>query len=171
MRIAGERIVLRSLVASDAESLQANANDFDIARYTTLPHPYKMEHAEGFIKMTHDNLGKKTAVELGIELDGSIIGMTSLMKIDPLNRNAELGYWLGKAYWRRGLMKEALKIMLSYGFGELGLVRIYAKVLKPNIASSRLLEDSGFMLEGHLRRSTLRHGEWMDDLIYAKLHE
>jgi len=97
--------------------------------------------------------------------------MIGLMKIDYNNKNAEIGYWLGKKYWGRKIMKEALKLILNFGFKELKLVRIYARVMHPNIASANLLEKSGFKYEGRMRKTTFRKGKWLDDLRYSILRE
>jgi len=172
LKIEGKQITLRKLKKSDAPSIYQNAKDFEIARYTTLPHPYRLKNAEDFIKMTHQKIRKKKAFELGIELKESkeIIGMMSLMDIDYDNKNAEIGYWLGKKYWGKGIMKEAIKLILNFGFKKLNLVRIYARVMHPNIASAKLLERSGFKYEGRMRKTTLRRGKWMDDLRYSILN-
>jgi len=171
MKINGNKIILRTLRAADAVSLFQNAKDKDIAKYTLLPHPYTLKNAKDFIKITKKNQRQKKAFELGIELreTHSIIGMISLMNIDWKNKNAELGYWLGKKYWKKGIMTEAIQLLLQYGFTTSKLERVYAKVLHPNIASAKLLEKSGFRYEGKLRRSTLRRGKWYDDLCYGIL--
>lgn len=98
LKIEGKQINLRRLKKSDAQSIYQNAKDFDIARYTTIPHPYKLKNAEDFIKKTHQKIRKKKAFELGIELKETkeIIGVISLMNIDYNNKNAEIRYWLGK---------------------------------------------------------------------------
>jgi len=173
LRIEGKTINLRKLKRSDSQSIYQNAKDFEIARYTTLPHPYTLNDALIFIKRTHQKMRKKTDYELGIELkeNKKIIGVISLMKIDYNNKNAEIGYWLGKKYWRRKIMKEAVKLILNFGFKELKLVRIYARVMHPNIASAKLLEKSGFKYEGRMRKTTFRKGKWLDDLRYSILRE
>ena len=173
MIIKGDRINLRKLRKSDAESIQKHAKDKEISRYTTLPHPYKLEHAQYFIKLTHKKMRKKESYEFGIELKGTkkIIGMIGLMNIEFKNKKSELGYWLGKEYWRKGLTTESLGLVLKFGFEELKLEKIYAKVMYPNIASANLLKKNGFKLEGRLRKNTLKNGKLMDDLIYGLLKE
>jgi len=173
LKIKGQIINLRKLTKSDAFSIFQNAKDKKISRYTTLPYHYKLKHAQDFIKKTHQNQKRKTAYELGIELKetGKIIGMMSLMKINYDNRNAEVGYWLGKKYWGQGIAKEALKLILDLGFKKLKLSRIYARVMHPNIASAKLLESVGFKFEGRLRKATLKNKRWLDDLRYGLLKE
>ena len=171
LKIEGEQINLRKLKKSDAPSIYQNANDKLIAKYTTFPHPYKLSDAYNFIRKTHHKLNTKKSFELGIELKETkeIIGMISLMKVDYDNKNAEIGYWLGKKYWGRKIMKEAIMLLLNFGFKKLKLIRIYARVMHPNISSAKLLEKSGFQYAGRMRRTTLKDGKWMDDLIYSIL--
>ena len=171
LKIEGKLINLRELKKFDVPSIYQNAKDFDIARYTTLPHPYKLKDAEDFVRTTHQKIRRKKAFELGIELKETkkVIGMISLMNIDYKNKNAEIGYWLGKKYWGKKIMKEAVRLILGFGFKKLKLVRIYARVMSPNISSAKLLEKSGFQYEGRMRKTTLRKGKWMDDLRYSIL--
>jgi len=170
-KIEGKQINLRKLKKSDAQCIYRNANDKLIAKYTTLPHPYKLDDAYSFIRKTHQKLNKKKAFELGIELKETkeIIGMISLIKVDYNNKNAEIGYWLGKKYWGRKIMKEAIKLLLNFGFKKLKLIRIYAKLFHPNISSAKLLEKSGFQYEGQMRKAILKNNRWMDYLIYSIL--
>ncbi|MBI4152108.1 GNAT family N-acetyltransferase [Candidatus Woesearchaeota archaeon] len=171
MKINGKRINLRTLKKSDAVSLAHYANNPDIAHYTLLPYPYRLKDAQDFIRKTQKNFKMKTAYELGIELKDSkeIIGMISLTNINKKNKNAEVGYWLGKEYWRKGMMTEALCLILSLGFRQLHLVKVSAKVMHPNIASAKFLESSGFKFEGTLRKNEFRNRKWYDELRYSIL--
>jgi len=157
----------------DANELYNNAKDLEISKYTTLPYPYKLNHAEEFIIESNKKILKKENYELGIELlkTRTIIGMMSLIDLDYDNKNSEIGYWLGKKYWRKKLAKEAIKLILNYGFNELKLERIYARVMSPNISSAKLLESVGFIYEGRSRKASFRKGKWMDDLRYGLLRE
>jgi len=138
IKLEGNQINIRKLKRSDAFSIQRNAKDYDISRYTKIPHPYTIKNAEDFVRYTHRMSRKKKAFELGIELKETkeIIGMMSFMNIDYKSKNAEIGYWLGKKYWGRRIMKEAVKLLLDFGFKRLKLVKVYARVMHPNIASS-----------------------------------
>jgi RimJ/RimL family protein N-acetyltransferase len=93
------------------------------------------------------------------------------MHIDNRHRNAGLGYWLGKQYWRRGITKEALTLILDFDFNYLELVRIYAKVLPPNLPSIRLLQSAGFRYEDRMRKTVFRDGSWFDELTFALVDE
>jgi [ribosomal protein S5]-alanine N-acetyltransferase len=117
-----------------------------------------ISYARDFVRLCQEHYKKKTDYELGIESKktGEIIGIISLMHRDNIRRSGEVGYWLGNLYWRRGITKEALTLILDFGFNNLELVRIYAKVLHPNLTSIRLLESAGFRYEGRIRKSLFR---------------
>lgn len=171
INIKGKIVNLRKISKYDAESMRKNADCAEISKYTNIPYPYRLKDAFNFIKDTQQKMRSGKAYNLGIELqDGkNIIGMISMMNIDRQNKNAEIGYWLGKRYWGRKIMKEAVKLVTNFGFKKLKLVRIYANVVPQNIASVKLLEKSGFKYEGRLRKAVYRNGKWMDYLLYSIL--
>jgi RimJ/RimL family protein N-acetyltransferase len=173
MKIEGKSINLRKVTRSDAQSIYEHAKDREISRYTFIPHPYKREDALHFIKFTHRQMKKEKEYHLGIELKttGQIIGMIGMMQISQKHRRAEVGYWLGRSHWGKGYAAEALHLMLRYGFKELKLVRIWARVMHPNLASARMLEKIGFTFEGRLRKSLMQNGRWLDELRYGILKE
>jgi RimJ/RimL family protein N-acetyltransferase len=81
----------------------------------------------------------------------------------------KIGYWIGEAYWGRGIITEALNAMSEWAFRELNLVRLYAKVFARNQASARVLEKAGYIFEGRLLAHYSRDGEFIDGLLYAKV--
>ena len=171
--LKGDKINLRRIRRSDAESIYHHVKDKDIARYTFIPHPYRIEDAYSFIKLSHKQIYQKTNFPLGMEHPQSkqIIGIISLDHVNYEHKNAELGYWLGKKYWGQGIAKEAIRLILRYGFKELKLKRVYARVMQPNIASAKLLEKSGFTYEGTMREMLYRRKQWLDMLWFGILKE
>ena len=97
--------------------------------------------------------------------------MMSLTRIDWKNKNAEAGYWLGKKYWGQGIAKEALQLILGFGFRRLKLMRIYARARPANFRSERLLNKTGFKREGFLRKDMFIKGRSVDHFIYSILKE
>src|SRR5690606_11107271 len=111
---------------------------------------------------------RQPSVDFAIEVDSEAAGGISLMLHDDVERiSAEIGYWLGKQYWGRGIMSEAVGAVTRWGFREFGLTRIYALPFANNAASSRVLEKAGYLLEGVMRRSALKDGVVMDQRLYA----
>jgi RimJ/RimL family protein N-acetyltransferase len=174
IRLNGEKVILRKLKTSDAESIYKHINHKDIVRYTmNIPWPYTPEHAVQFIKISKKEYQKGNGLNLGITLkeQDNVIGIMSFNKIDLKNKNAEVGYWLGKEYWRKGVAKEALILILKYAFDELKLERIGSKVFHSNKASYGLLLRMGFKQEGVSRKDVFQNNKWYDHLMFGLLKE
>lgn len=84
-------------------------------------------------------------------------------------QTATLGYWMGAAWAGKGLMSDAVRAVLAYAFGPLGLRRVEAACLPHNVASRRVLERNGFRLEGLAREYLCIAGRWEDHVTYARL--
>jgi [ribosomal protein S5]-alanine N-acetyltransferase len=80
-----------------------------------------------------------------------------------------VGYWIGEAYARQGLMSEALASLTGHAFGNLGLHRVEAACLPANTASISLLRRNGFVQEGRAAKYLQIAGKWQDHLLFAKL--
>ncbi len=168
------RFVLRNFRRGDEASLQKNVNNKEIAANTALiPYPYTMRHANQWIKhnLKEQRKKKRTTANFVIDLKGEVIGNIGLSNIDRKNNNAELGYWLGKNYWGKGIMTRAVKQVVNHGFKRLKLKRIYAKVYSHNKGSKRVLEKAGFKHEGILRKAAKKHGKYLDCHLYAKINQ
>lgn len=175
MKLQGKKINLRKLKASDAGSIAKYANDKAVGRLmrSTFPHPYRLRDAKKFIRKVQRKWKQKKEYRFGIEEPNTeeIIGIIDLKDLDENSRRAELGYWLGKKYWNKGIMTEAVGLILNFAFKKLKLNKVYAKVYHPNKASAKVLERNRFKLEGELRKQTRKAGHWYDLLYYGILRE
>lgn len=169
--IQSKRLTLRELRKSDAKSLYENANDYSVYRYTLhIPHPYALQDAENFIEKSRRDASSGKSYALGIELRQArkVIGVMSVEPKDWENRTGEIGYWIGRGYWNKGLGSEALGKMAEFCFKDLGLDYLYAKVLEPNAASARMLEKCGFVQDkehgGSVLKGRVRYNELKFDL-------
>lgn len=116
--------------------------------------------------------GKPNAYHWAIEHGGQVIGSISAISVDDRNRSCEVGYCLSHDFWNRGLTGEALKAVLGFLFGQVGMERIMAKCDVQNPASGAVMEKCGMQYEGRLRKHYLRHdGTRSDSLIYAILRD
>ena len=102
--------------------------------------------------------------------EGAALGSIGTRPLGPPGR-ADVGYWLGVPYWRRGVMSEALRAVLDLGFGELRYQKVEAEVFADNQAGRALVESVGMVLEGVSRRSIQKYGEWIDAAHYGILWE
>ena len=132
-----ERLTLRAPRRADAVIIAKLANDRRIAENTLrIPHPYGTGDAEQFIATVNTAGGETCFV---MTLDGAPIGVCGL---DPRDDGAEIGYWLGVAYWGRGLATEAACAVIDHAFGDLGYDTLQSGARVSNPASRRVLEKS-----------------------------
>jgi RimJ/RimL family protein N-acetyltransferase len=169
------RVYLKSLSPGDAEAIATLANDYDIAyniaEWGKFPHPYTVPDALYFIDDARRNLMDGVAVHFGIRLasNSELIGVTGISKIEQRNKKAEVGYWIGKPFWKKGYATEAVSMLISYGFDELGLNKIHAVTFGFNKASAHLLEGIGFKKEGTIKENVMHKNGMEDDLLYGLL--
>lgn len=162
---------LRPWTPADAATLVALADDRAIWRNMRdqFPHPYAPANAEFFL--THLANQPETAFIRAIETaDGQVAGSVGIhFKLDVSRRSAEVGYWLGRDFWGRGLATEAVLTLSTYAFATFDLARLYALVFAWNSASARVLEKAGFTLDARLRDAITKDGETIDGLLYSRL--
>lgn len=104
-----------------------------------------------------------------IQVDGAAAGAIGIGLGQDVHRyTASLGYWPGNDFWGRGIMTEAVAAFTDFCFENFPLRRIYAEVFANNPASARVLEKTGFALEGRLKNNVVKDGELLDSLLYAK---
>jgi RimJ/RimL family protein N-acetyltransferase len=118
---------------------------------------------------------KKTGLEVCFAIrnpDGTLIGSVGVDDLSPGRaHNGELGYWLGREHRGRGIAREAVRAFIPYAFQQLELNRLTAHTLHFNSASNRILEASGFKLEGMLRQYTRTTTGFHDTLVFGLLRD
>ena len=167
MDIACPTCLLRPLVPADAESLARHANDHEVWRNLrdAFPHPYAVDDARRYIAIAG---ARRPQSSFGIVVDGEAAGSVGFKPGTDIERaSAEIGYWLGRAYWGRGVVADAVRAATRFAFAELGVHRVFAVPFAFNAASSRVLEKAGYVLEGRLRRAAIKGGVVVDQLLYA----
>jgi len=163
-------IELKKWTFEDKESLISICNRVE-RRYLTnrLPYPYTEKDADWWLSMTHEQEGKD-GVFRSITVDGRIVGNISVKrKADVYDKDAELGYLLMKENWSKGIMTEAAKQICEIAFADLDIIRITGLVYEPNIASRRVLEKNGFVLEGIMKNAVVKGEDIYNLCVYGKL--
>jgi RimJ/RimL family protein N-acetyltransferase len=118
--------------------------------------------------IANDNPTKVFAIDVNGEAVGSI-GV--FPQTDIHEKNAEMGYWLAEEYWGQGIMTKAIQEIVDYGFRTFDIIRIFARPFSTNLKSQRVLEKVGFTFEARLKSALFKNGEFMDEIIYAKLKD
>lgn len=162
-----ETCSVRSFRASDAESLARHADNRKvwINLRDRFPHPYTLDDARAFLSAV---IGRTPETSFAIEVgDEAVGGIGFTLREDVERVSAEIGYWVGEAHWGRGIATEALVAMTDHAIGAHGLTRVYAPTFEWNHASQRVLEKAGYVLECRQRRSAIKDGRVLDQLVYA----
>ena len=118
-------------------------------------------------------IAKENPVKVfAIEVDGKAVGSIGISpQSDIHEKSAEMGYWLAEEYWGQGIMTKAIQEVVEYGFRTFDIVSIFARPFSINLKSQRVLEKAGFVFEVRLKNALFKNGEFMDEIIYAKLKE
>jgi len=183
--IPGPRAALRRITERDLGALVEIFGDPEVSRFIGIPRLRDEAGARALLRDIDQHAARGTLLQWGVvlacgEADGErganattpagrLVGTCTLAHLDPTNRRAEIGFVLGRAHWGRGLMKDAVRLLLDHAFGTLGLHRIEADVDPRNVRSLRLLERLGFRREGHLRQRHRIAGEWQDSVLLGLL--
>jgi RimJ/RimL family protein N-acetyltransferase len=180
-RIETERLVLEVPSESDAPALFSLVGGDDRREVTAgliWDGPDEISDTIGFIHQAqterygesgfHWAIRDRTGSTTGSP--GIAIGMISA-RPSPQPGRGDVGYWLGKPYWGNGIMREALTAVLDLCFRELNQVKVEAEIFTTNSRSKALVERLGMQLEGTIRSSHLKRGEWVDAHIYGILRD
>jgi ribosomal-protein-alanine N-acetyltransferase len=166
-----ERLLLRPYRLTDAEDVFAYAKDPEWSLYLgrRMPSPYLRRDADEYVA-TRILAPWDSNPTFAMVHDSKVIGSIGLKKRESRD-DAELGYGMARAHWRKGLMTEAAHAVVDWGFKNLGLAKIFAMADLPNQGSWRVMEKLGMTREGVLRRESIVNGQPVDDLYYGLLRE
>jgi ribosomal-protein-alanine N-acetyltransferase len=171
MYLVRPNAVIRRWRADDAPALARHANNRKIWVNVRdrFPSPYTIEDAESWVRHCDRAM---PATDFAIEVDGEAAGGIGVVLHDDVERvSAELGFWLGEAFWGRGVMTDAVSAFVPWAFQQFELTRIYANVFAFNVGSARVLEKAGFLREALLRRAVIKQGVVIDEWLYAQVRD
>jgi len=165
------RLILRPLRPDDASAVFHYAHNPEVTRYTTWDAHATVEDSRRYIEATIAAYQRGENAELAIEhkMDKKVIGVCGLTAVSAEHCRGEAVFAMAKEYWGSGLMTEALKAVLTFGFGPLQLNRVFAKVDPDNMNTVRVLKRAGWMFEGSLRQDVRVRGEFRDVKLYSLL--
>jgi RimJ/RimL family protein N-acetyltransferase len=158
---------IRSWRRTDLDSLVEHANNRKVwlNLRDAFPHPYTARAGREFLRRMRAMAPQTT---FAIAVDGHAVGSVGFVLHSDVERvSAEIGYWLGEAFWGRGIATEALVAVTDHAIRTHDLTRLFAVPFAGNAASCRVLEKAGYVLEGRLRRSAIKDGIVTDQMQYA----
>ncbi len=165
------RLTLRRITPEDADDFYQIYSNPEVMRYWSTPPLPNRDAALEQIASIQKGFDRRELLKWGIArlTDNRLIGSVTLFHPDFTHHRVELGYALGRDYWRQGYMQETLQAVLDYAFNTLNMHRIEADVDPRNDASVRTLERLGFKREGYLRERWHVGGEIQDAYFYGLL--
>ncbi len=170
--LRGKQVTLRELRLSDAPSLLAMLTTEEVTRFISPP-PTTVEGFERFILWTHRQRAQGAYVCFAVVPEGheDAVGLFQVRQLDPTFSTAEWGFALGSPFWGTGIFADAAGLMVDFVFETIGTHRLEARACAANGRGNGALRKLGAVQEGVLRKSFLRHGLYLDQILWSILDE
>jgi RimJ/RimL family protein N-acetyltransferase len=166
-------VALRRWRSDDAEAIAAACQDPLIPRWTTVPSPYGIDDARGWLASHAELICAAELAPFAVTIadDPAPAGSVALQRFAWQHGRGEVGYWLAAPARGRGVMSRAVRLLAGWGFDTLGLRRIDLLTDVANEPSQRVAERAGFRREGVLRSYLVgAHGPF-DAVMFARLRD
>lgn len=168
-----ERLVLREITPGDVNEIFAVYSSDEAMKYFGKDTFKTTDEAYEMIERIRKAFCEKEGIRWGITFKDSdkLIGSGGFWRLVKPHFRAEIGYDLHPDYWGKGIMTEAVKAMIEFGFGKMNLHSVEANTDPQNAASARLLRKNGFVKEGIFRESYFYNGVFYDSHIYSLINK
>lgn len=168
-----ERLLLRRVDSNDINEIFALRSNPETMKYIPRPLVKTDKDALEHIAMIDSKIDSNEGINWAITLKDNpkLIGVIGHYRIKPENYRAELGYMLLPEYHGRGIVSEAVKEAIKYGFQVMKLNSLEAIIDPDNHASAKVLEKNGFVKEAHLKEYEFFEGRFLDTVIYSILNK
>lgn len=169
-----DRLLLRKIEAEDLDDIFEFSSDPFVAHHMTWEvNRTKEETWEKFLKRALAGYEKGQSGDAAIifKKTRKVIGTCSYIDWSNQHNSAEIGYVLNRHYWGFGYATEAVKELIKFGFEHMQLNRIQGRCDHDNFASEKVMQKSGMLFEGILRKSEFIKGEFRDTKVFSILRE
>jgi ribosomal-protein-alanine N-acetyltransferase len=170
--LTGSLATLRELRLSDAASLLAMLSTEEVARFISPP-PTTIEGFERFIAWTHRERAAGNYVCFAVVPQGmdAAVGIFQVRQLELSFATAEWGFAIGSAFWGTGLFLDAASVVVEFAFDIVGVRRLEARAATANGRGNGALRKIGAVQEGILRKSFLRNGEYLDQILWTLIDD
>lgn len=167
--IATERLLLRESTTNDANEIFFLRSDKAVLKYLDKIPEKSVDETVEFIGRIKKDIDNNDGITWGIALKDSdiVIGSICFWRMQKEHYRAEIGYVLHPGQQGKGIMDEAIKAVLKYGFETMRLHSVEANVNPANISSMKLLEKNGFVKEAYFKENYYYDGKFIDSVIYS----
>jgi ribosomal-protein-alanine N-acetyltransferase len=168
-----ERLLLRRVNENDANEIFALRSNPETMKYIPRPLVKSIDDALEHIAMIDAKIESNEGINWAITYKDNpkLIGIIGHYRIKPEHFRAEVGYMLLPEYNGKGIISEAIKEVVNYGFSEMKLHSIEAIIDPENFGSERVLQKCGFVKEAHLKENEFYEGRFLDTVIYSILNK
>jgi RimJ/RimL family protein N-acetyltransferase len=168
--LSDQQVVLRELRASDAPSLFALLTTEEVSRFISPP-PSTLDGFERFIGWTLRQRAAGSYACFAVTVAGfdTAIGIFQLRSTEPGFGTAEWGFAIGSDFWGTGVFQKGAELVLDFAFNTVGVHRMEARAAVRNGRGNGALQKLGAVQECCLRKSFLKNGEYLDQILYAML--
>ena len=166
-----KRLLLRRVSNDDVNEILELRGNPETMKYIPRPLATTKDEALAHIKMINDKIEANEGINWAITIKGNskLIGVIGHYRIQPENHRCEIGYMILPQYNGQGIVTEAVKVVLEYGFDDLQMHSIEGVIDPNNIASERVLLKNGFAKEAHILENEFWDGKFWDTVIYSLL--
>jgi len=170
--LTAARVTLRDLRLTDAASLLAMLSTEEVTRFISPP-PTTIEGFERFIAWAHRERAAGQYICFAVVAEGSdtAVGLFQIRQLEPGWGTAEWGFALGSPFWGTGVFADAAPLVVDFAFETVGVHRLEARAAVQNGRGNGALRKIGAVQEGVLRKSFLRNGEYLDQVLWTIIDE
>lgn len=167
-----ERLLLRRVDSNDINEIFTLRSNPETMKYIPRPLLKTDEDALEHIAMIDSKIESNEGINWAITLKDNpkLIGIIGHYRIKPEHYRAELGYMLLPEYHGKGIVSEAVREVVKYGFQVMNLHSLEAVIDPENHASAKVLEKNGFVKEAHFKEYEFFEGRFLDSVIYSILN-
>ena len=170
--LSGKAVTLRELEVSDAPALLSMLTPDEVSRFISPP-PTTIDGFERFIVWARAERAAGRYVCFAVVPHGmsTAIGIFQVRQLEPGFATAEWGFALGSAFWGTGMFADGGKMVVDFAIDTLGVLRLEARAAVANGRGNGALRKLGAIQEGLLRRSFLKNGQFLDQVLWSILAE
>ena len=169
--LESDRLVLRQIIPDDVKEIFALRSNAEIMKYVPRPLCTNLDDAMTLIKMMKTKLETNEGLNWGITLKGNntLIGFIGHYRIQWEHFRSEIGYMVLPEFQGKGIVSEAIQLIIEYGFSVMNMHSLEAVIDPDNAASARVLEKNNFIKEAHFKENEFFDGKFIDAVVYSLL--
>ncbi|MCH4886851.1 GNAT family N-acetyltransferase [Acidaminobacter sp. JC074] len=167
--LRSKRLIFEPLSEDILNDMHTYVSDEDVSRFIGWPLTKELEETKDYLNKLFENEKNKTHEYASMVFDGRHIGTVMLFNFSYEAKNLEIGYVMHRDFWHKGLMTEAVSLMMDYIEKETDFHKVCARVVSGNMASGKVLEKNGFDREGLLKDQYYIDNKYYDALYYGKI--